>query len=180
MFSPTENEDIDFFEPEDELGTAGAMKAKMQKVRDELAEVKKDRQEYLDGWQRAKADLINTKKEAAEMIKRAQSSGREALIEEFIPALDSFDMAVNSDAWQNVDATWRKGVESIRSQLLNVLSRQRIDVFGSVGENFDPMLHEPVQEIEGEGVSHTVAKVLRNGYRTKERIIRPAQVVIFK
>ena len=54
---PSENEDIDF-EPEDELGSVGAIKAKMQKLRDELATAKKERQEYLDGWQRAQADRL--------------------------------------------------------------------------------------------------------------------------
>ena len=58
---PSENEDLDF-EPEEELGTVGAVKAKMQKLRDELKEAKAKRDEYLDGWQRAKADMVNSKK----------------------------------------------------------------------------------------------------------------------
>src|SRR3989344_4270616 len=64
---PSDNEspDIDF-EHEDELGSVGALKAKMQKLRDELAEAKKERGEYLDGWQRAKADLVNAKRDFAQ------------------------------------------------------------------------------------------------------------------
>jgi molecular chaperone GrpE len=179
MFSNAEETDIDF-EPEDELGSTGAFKAKLQKLRDELAEVKKERQEYLGGWQRAKADLINARKEASDMIQRAQSTGRETLIEELIPALDSFDMAMSSDAWNTVDTTWRAGIEGIRAQFLNVLSTHGIEVFGTVGDAFDPLLHEAAQEVSGSGVSDTIAKVLRSGYRAKGRILRAAQVIIFK
>lgn len=178
MFSSHNDADIDF-EPEDELGSVGALKAKLQKLKDELVEVKKERQEYLDGWQRAKADLINAKKEAVEALQRASGTGKELFVEELIPALDSFDMAMQGDAWQKVDATWRVGVESIRSQIIGVLQANGIEPFGTAGEKFDPQLHEAIQELGTEGESHTIAKVLRSGYRTKNRILRPAHVAIF-
>lgn len=179
MFSSHgESEDVDF-EPEDELGTVGAAKAKMQKLRDELTETKKERQEYLDGWQRAKADLINARKDSADAIQRAATLGRDAFVEELIPALDSFDMAMRSDAWKTVDPAWRVGVESIYAQLQGVLQAHGVEIFGKEGEKFDPTLHEAIEEREG-GESHTIAKVMRPGYRTKSRILRPAQVAIFK
>lgn len=176
--SPSHNDDIDF-EPEDELGSVGALKAKLQKLKDELAEVKKERAEYLEGWQRAKADMVNAKKDATEALQKARAHGRDAFVEELIPALDSFDMAMQGDAWQNVEATWRNGVEGIRSQLLRVLEAHGVEIFGKEGEVFDPSLHEAIQEIEGGGEAHTIARVLRSGYRTKERIIRPAHVAMY-
>jgi molecular chaperone GrpE len=178
IFAPSDDADIDF-EPEDELGDIGALQAKMKKLKEELAAVKKERQEYLDGWQRAKADLINAKKDAGEALHRATGAGKEYFIEELIPALDSFDMAMRGEAWQKVDAAWRSGVESIRSQILGVLAAHGIETFGKEGEGFDPMLHEAIQELDG-GDSHTLARVLRSGYRSKSRILRPAQVAIFK
>src|SRR3989338_10466621 len=99
MISPPSDNEVDpseaevNFEPEDELGDVGALKAKMQKLRDELAEVKKERAEYLYGWQRAKADLINTKRESAHASQRSSAMAREAFISELIPAIDSFDIA---------------------------------------------------------------------------------------
>src|SRR5690242_1604287 len=112
--SPQENEDLDF-EPEDELGTVGAVKAKMQKLRDELKEAKAKRDEYLDGWQRAKADMVNSKKEALEAMARATGRGKEILVEELIPALDGFDMAMQGEAWNSVDQAWRSGIEGIKA-----------------------------------------------------------------
>jgi molecular chaperone GrpE len=175
--SPQENEDLDF-EPEDEMGSVGAVKAKMAKLREELKEAKAKRDEYLDGWQRAKADMVNTKKEAQEAVVRAGSRGKEIFVEELIPALDGFDMAMQGDAWNAVDKAWRSGIESIKGQIENVLKAHSVEIYGKEGDTFDPSLHEAIQE-EGGGESHTVAKVFRRGYRTKERVLRPAQVAIF-
>lgn len=177
ILSPQENEDIDF-EPEDEMGSVGAVKAKMQKLREELKEAKAKRDEYLDGWQRAKADMVNAKKEFAESAARASGRGKEILVEELIPALDGFDMAMQGDAWNSVDKAWRSGVESIKGQIEGVLKTHGVEIYGTVGESFDPNLHEAIQE-EGGGDAHTISKVLRRGYRTKERVLRPAQVAIY-
>lgn len=178
MNEESHNEDIDF-EPEDELGSIGAVKAKMQKLRDELMEAKLKRDEYLDGWQRCKADMVNTKKEVSDSLARAHGRGKEILVEELIPALDGFDMAMQGAAWNSVDAAWRSGIESIRSQIESVLKAHGVEIFGKEGDMFDPMLHEPIQEAEG-GESNTIAKVLRRGYRSSERVLRPAQVTLFK
>lgn len=175
--TPLENEDLDF-EPEDEMGTVGAVKAKMQKLRDELKEAKQKRDEYLDGWQRCKAEMVNAKKEALETVSRAAGRGKEVLVEELIPALDGFDMAMQGPGWDTVDKAWRSGIESIKSQIEGVLKAHGVEIFGTEGEKFDPALHEPIQEESG-GESHTVAKVLRRGYRTKDRVLRPAQIAIF-
>lgn len=171
-------DDLDF-EPEDELGSLGAAKAKMQKLRDELKEAKEKRDEYLDGWQRCKADMVNAKKDATDALARASGRGKEILIEELIPALDGFDMAMQGEAWNTVDRAWRSGIESIRSQIQGVLKSHGVEIFGKEGEQFNPALHEPIQEAEG-GASHTIAKVLRRGYRTTERVLRAAQVSVFK
>lgn len=176
--SPSENEDLDF-EPEDELGTVGAVKAKMQKLREELKEAKAKRDEYLDGWQRAKADMVNSKKEALEAMSRATGRGKEILVEELIPALDGFDMAMQGEAWNSVDKAWRSGIESIKAQIEGVLKAHGIEIYGKEGEKFDPALHEPIKEEEG-GEPHTIAKVFRRGYRTNNRVLRPAQIAIFK
>lgn len=174
---PQENEDIDF-EPEDEMGETGAAKAKMQKLREQLKEAQAKAAEYLDGWQRCKADMVNAKKESAEAHAKAGTRGKEILVEELIPALDGFDMAMQGDTWNTVDSAWRSGIESIKAQIEGVLRAHGVEIYGKVGEPFDPMLHEPIQEAEG-GEAHMIAKVLRRGYRTKERVLRPAQVSVF-
>ncbi|MDO8575808.1 MAG: nucleotide exchange factor GrpE [bacterium] len=178
MAKDSDAEDIDF-EPEDELGSVGAVKAKMQKLRDELEKAKAQRQEYLDGWQRCKADSVNLRKETLANAERLGERAKEGFIEDIIPALDGFDMAAGSPAWESIDAQWRSGVEQIRNQLLDVLARHGVERFGKVGEKFDHTLHEAVQEdTEAAGEPHAILKVLRYGYRSGERVLRPAQVII--
>lgn len=167
------------FEPEEELGDIAAAQVKLKKLKEELAKVKKERQEYLDGWQRCKADSINTKKDIESRAARSAELLREALVHDIIPALDSFDMAAGSEAWAEVADGFRSGVEQVRTQLIEALKRHGIEQFGKVGEPLDHAMHEVIEERDDvAGKAGTIARILRYGYRTKDRVLRPAQVVL--
>ncbi len=167
------------FEPEEELGSIGAAQAKIKKLRAELKEAQVKRDEYLDGWQRAKADAINMKKELAHDGIRMAARVKANLIEDLLPALDSFDMAYGSPSWEAVDPTWRGGIDGIRNQLIDMLSKNGITRFGKVGELLDPYVHEAVQEVaDMPGESGEIVKVLRYGYKAGEHVLRPAQVIV--
>ncbi len=171
-------EDIDF-EPEDELGDLGAANMKMRKLRDELEKTKKERQEYLDGWQRCKADSVNAKKEAETRGARSSEILREALVHDIIPALDSFDMAIGGEAWATVSDGWKSGMEMVHDQLLDALRRHGVERVGKVGEKIDHTAHEVLEERDDvAGESGTIVRVLRAGYRSGERVLRPAQVIV--
>jgi molecular chaperone GrpE len=180
MKKRADESDVDF-EPEDDLGSLGAAKAKMEKLKDELEKAKEERQEYLDGWQRCKADSINAKKEAEARGARTGEALREALVHDIIPALDSFDMAAGSESWAEVGDGFRGGMEAVQSQLLSALKSHGIERYGKVGEIADPALHDVLEEQDSAaGQSHEILRVLRYGYRSGERILRPAQVIVRK
>ena len=171
-------DDIDF-EPEEELGDLGAAQAKLKKLKDELEKVKKERQEYLDGWQRCKADSINARKETESRATRTAEIQREALVHDIIPALDSFDLAAESEAWATVSDGWKSGMERVRDQLIDALKKHGVERYGKVGNMLDHALHEVVQEVDGApGKPGEVVRVLRAGYRSSERVLRPAQVIV--
>ena len=87
-------------------------------------------------------------------------------------------MAAGSAAWESVDASWRTGIEHIRSQLLDVLTRNGVERYGAVGDTFDHALHEVVQEVDDvAGESGSIVRIVRYGYRAGDRIIRAAQVI---
>ncbi|MDO8552171.1 MAG: nucleotide exchange factor GrpE [bacterium] len=175
----TESHDEVDFEPEEEFGTFGAAKAKLAKLRAELEKCKEEKQEYLVGWQRCKADSINAKKDAINMAERAGNRARDSLIEDIIPALDSFDMAISSGTWATMDENWRRGMENVRSQLLSAIYNQGVEDFAEIGDEFDPAMHEAVQEVEENGGKPgTIANVIRRGYRRENQIIRAAQVSV--
>jgi molecular chaperone GrpE len=180
MKKDEEREDVDF-EPEDEMGAAGALKAKLQKLKDELDQTKKERQEYLDGWQRAKADAVNMKKDVEARASRSAEALREALVHDIIPALDSFDMAALSEAWAGVSDGFRSGMEQVQNQLLNALRSHGIERYGKVGEKFDHALHDAIEERDDmAGEKGAIVRILRYGYKAGARILRPAQVIVKK
>ena len=180
MVNNSEEQDVDF-EPENELGDLGAAQARLKKLKEELAEVKTQKQEYLDGWQRCKADSVNSRKETLANAEMLGVRAKEDLIEDIIPTLDGFDMAASSPAWASVDAQWRSGVEQIRGQLLDALSRHGVERFGTVGEPVDHASHETIEE-SGDlpGEPGTVVKILRYGYKIGHRVIRAAHVIVKK
>lgn len=166
------------FEPENEFGDSEAVQAKLKKMREELKEVQKKRDEYLDGWQRCKADSVNARKEAEARASRSAELLREALVHDIIPALDSFDMATGSEAWESVSDGWKSGMEMVRDQLLDALRRHGIERFGKVGEPLDHLMHELVEERDDvAGESGTVVRILRYGYKNGDRVLRAAQVI---
>ena len=151
----------------------------IEELQAELEIITKERAEYLDGWQRARADLANLKKESSEMSFKSFARGKEAILEDVIPALDIFDLAMQGEAWNKVDQTWRTGIETIRAQLIQVLKNNGVEQFGVVGEIFDPMLHEALQEETRDGgVPNSIIRVVRSGYKTSSRVLNAAQVII--
>lgn len=169
--------DVDFEAEAEGSGSLEKAAARIKKLKAELEACKAERQEYLDGWQRMRADVANQKKEDAQRHAHLHERAVEEVLEDLLPALDAFDMAMQGAPWQAVDANWRSGVEYIRNQLLGALEKHGIVVFGAVGESFDATKHEAVRGGENEG-SHTIVTVLRKGYRCGERILRPAQVEV--
>ena len=164
---------------EEELGDIGAAQAKLKKLKGELEKIKKERQEFLDGWQRCKADAVNARKDMESKAARSAEILREALVHDIIPALDSFDMAAGSEAWTEVSDGWRSGMEHVRNQLLDALKSHGIERIGRVGDAFDPALYEAVEEREDiAGEPGTVARIVRYGYRAGEKVLRPAQIVL--
>ena len=123
--------------------------------------------------------MANQKRDDAERLARLHERATEAVLEDILPTLDAFDMAMSGDAWKAVDGTWRSGVEYIRTQLLSALEKHGVTSYGAPGDIFDATRYEAVGEHQGtdEEVA-TVQKVLRRGYVIAGRVIRPAQVVV--
>jgi molecular chaperone GrpE len=119
------------------------------------------------------------KKELAHDAIRMGARVKEGLIEDILPALDSFDMATATEAWASIDDGWRNGMENVQNQLLEALKRNGVERFGKVGEMANPHLHEILQELSDvSGESGEIVRVLRSGYKAGERVIRAAQVIV--
>jgi len=141
----------------------------------------KERDEYLNGWKRAKADLINYKKEEDARFREAASFATLRLVKELMNGMDSFDLALASLK----DDAAKKGISMIRNQFEEILKRQgvtRIEV--QVGVPPDPRLHEAIGEseltAEQKGMEGMILEELVAGYMIGERVIRAAKVKLGK
>lgn len=140
----------------------------------------KERQEYLEGWQRLKADVANIKRLEGERLMNARTEGSIEALEALLPALDSFEMARRGDAWQKIDPAWKSGMDMVYNQLENALLQIGATKIGQVGEPFDPHVHEPVANapVTPETPENTVAQVHQYGWKLGDRLVRPARVSV--
>lgn len=177
-YSTEENEDIAF---EDDSFDAGDAAASVKKLKEKLKNCQKERQEYLDGWQRAKADLLNQRKRLEDEQSRTALRAKAKILTDLLSLSDSFDMAFkDADAWKTLDQSWTKGIEGIHAQLGRILKEYNVTEVTALGQPFDPNVHDAVSEapVEDEKQDHTVVEVLQKGYKMEDTLLRPARVII--
>lgn len=158
-------------------------KDKIKKLRDDLKTVNAEKADYLQNWQKERADFINYKKGEDERRKQTMDFVREQITEELLPVLDAYDMmSANKESWEKVDKAWRQGVEYIHQQLLKVLADNGIsEIAPNVGDAPDSNLHDLIDTVETEDASkdHTIASIMQKGYKMGARIVRPARVKVY-
>jgi molecular chaperone GrpE len=166
---------------DDSVVAEESMGETIKNLRDKLKKATEEKQEYLVGWQRAKADLINARKrddtERGEFVKFAN----ERLIEGLIPVLESFDMAMgNKEAWEKADKNWRVGVEYIANQLKKALADAGLEEINPVGKKFDPSRDEAAsyEPVSNEKQDHMILSVVQKGYSLNGKSLRPSKVKV--
>ena len=141
---------------------------------DALTDARADAAGVTDDLQRIAAEFENFRKrsvrERDEIVRRSS----QRLVEALLPVLDSFDSAFTHEASTPVEELMLEGMQSTYQQLLDVLTREGLEIVGTVGEPFDPNVHEAVM---GGGSGHLVVTAeMRRGYTLGDRVIRPAMV----
>ncbi len=178
------NEDLEG-KPSASYGAGGEEELikKLQKLKSELKTCQKEKTEYLNGWQKERADFANYKKAEDDRRVMFSEAMRERILTRFLSVLDSFNMAfANKEAWEKVDENWRKGVEYIYGQMNKVFEEYGVKPVGEVGETFDPNIHQPVEMIatDKKENDHKVSIVIQKGYKLGDRVMRPARVNVYE
>ena len=158
-------------------------KKTLKKLREDLKVCKKEKEEYLIGWQKERADFANYRKREDDRKAMFSEAIRERILTRFLTVLDSFNMAfTNKEAWEKVDENWRRGVEYIYSQFLAIFEEYGVKEIGAVGENFDTNIHQSMELVptEKKELGHTVSNVIQKGYKLGERVIRAARVNVYE
>ena len=139
-----------------------------------------------ENWQRllrTTADFDNFKKRAAREKEDARKFANESLLQKIIPVLDNFEMALAATQNSSVEGlkSLQDGVAMIHSQLKTVLTEAGLEEVNAMGKPFDPNLHEAVSQQESAEVAEgNVLQQLRKGYKFRERLLRPATVIVAK
>jgi len=158
-------------------------KAEEQKPKDdkvsELDEIKKQKDEYLNGWKRERADFLNYKKDEMERISALMKYANEEMILKMLPILDNFQMAERNISEEAKKDENIRGLLLISKQIQEFLKTQGIEEIKTVGQTFDPNFHEVVQEVEGEK-SGTIAEETQKGYLMEGKVLRPSKVKVIK
>jgi molecular chaperone GrpE len=155
---------------DDEAFEQGA-EMKMAKSRDELAVCRKEKQEYMDGWQRAKADYVNLLKRFETETKVSELRGKVGAVETLLPAFDALERSKEHGEVP-------EGFLAIARQLESAFASLGLEEMGAVGEHFNPALHEALGQdpTDSEVKDDTITVVLEKGWKVGETVIRPAKV----
>jgi molecular chaperone GrpE len=139
-------------------------------------DVKRERDEYLELAQRAKADFENFRKRAAQQAADAERKAKASLARDLIPAVDNLERALEAAP---ADDPLADGVRLVHRELTEALTRAGVESFDPTGEKFDPNSSEALSTQPGNGADPgTVLEVLTRGYRLDGQVLRPARVVV--
>ncbi|MFH1365839.1 MAG: nucleotide exchange factor GrpE [Patescibacteria group bacterium] len=159
------------------------LKKTLKKFRAELKACKAEKEEYLTGWQKERADFANYRKQEDDRKATFSEAMRERILTRFLSVIDSFNMAfANKESWEKVDDNWRKGVEYIYAQMNGIFEEYGVKAIGEVGEVFDPNIHQSIEVVgtNKKEQEHTIASIIQKGYKLGERVMRPARVNVYE
>lgn len=155
-----------------------------QEAPDPLAEAQAEAARFKDQLLRVAADFDNFRKRTRRELEDAERRGRDDLLKELLPVFDNFERAAthasSADAASGVKALV-EGIDLVMRQFMDTLKKLGIERVASVGQPFDPSVHEAIQHMESADFAPgTIAAEVQAGYRTAERLVRPALVVVAK
>ena len=152
---------------ENEVVEENGLGGKLKKLREELKICQKEKAEYLAGWQRARADFINARKDEEKAKAEFAKFAGESILREMLAVADSLELA-------------GKEMGPIYAHLRAILKREGVEQLEANGRKFDPMYHEALERV---GVSEkekngAILEELQKGYKIYDRVLRPAKVKV--
>ena len=136
--------------------------------------------ELTSGWQRTQADFLNFKKQTAdERLKLISSAGADIALQ-LLPVLDHFQLAAKHLPKELEADNWAQGIRQIEKQFENILFENGLERIESMGKEFNPRVHEAVEEIKSDKPAGIVVEEILSGYKYADEVLRPAKVKVAK
>lgn len=149
----------------------------IKEFKEVIEKLTKEKDEYLAGWQRAKADLINYKKDEAKRQEVFVQWAHQAIVVDLISVLDSFEIALAGFKEEDKKTPLYKGFYMIYDQFKQALRKYGLSEIKAVGEKFNPELHEAIEKVKGDKPDFVIEEI-QKGYLLNGRVIRPSKVKI--
>jgi molecular chaperone GrpE len=164
-------------------GDASADKLIIEALSDELQSLKAEFEELTDRNVRLQAEFENFRRRGLKERQEAHNFGHQNLVKDLLPAVDNLDRALaHSEGSSGADLEGvLQGIELVRRELLGVLGKHGVEKVEASGVPFDPVVHEAMAQIENDDVApNTVVQVLEEGYKLRDRMLRPSRVLVSK
>ena len=150
-------------------------------VREQMEEALREKEQFRTMAQRAQADLVNYKRRAAEEQGELRRNANSQLIQKVLSVVDDLERAIALIPEDAVASGWLEGLQLVRRNLDNVLATEGVTKIDAEGKPFEPWEHEAVSyEETADGEEGMVVRVIRDGYKLHDRVLRAAQVAVSK
>jgi molecular chaperone GrpE len=156
-----------------------AEKDPLQELEGKVAALEKDKKDNWDRYLRAAADLENMRKRQKREIEDAKFDAKNKILKEMLPVVDNLERAIEHASQAGTNPIV-EGVQLVLRQFTTAFERLEVTGVEAMGQPFDPNLHEAISQQESDQPPGTVVQVLQRGYRSGERLLRPALVVVAK
>jgi molecular chaperone GrpE len=180
---PNEQPTDPITDPEDIQATASESEATVEtlpgieSLMQELEDCRAKSEEYLDGWQRSRADFANYKRRIEREQSQVYQNAVGSIVKRYIEIIDDLERALKNRPQKGEGATWAEGIELIYRKFLSILEAEGVTQQQAQGLDFDPNLHEAISSEPNEDYeSGQIIEVIKNGYMLGERVLRPALV----
>lgn len=148
-------------------------------LQNELSVTQAKANEYLEGWQRARADFTNYKKRIEREQAQTYQNAAGNTHKRYLGILDDLERALKTRPQNGEGATWAEGIELVYRKMLAVLESDGITPMYAEGKPFDPTLHEAIMsEASDHHESGQIIEVLQQGYMFGDKVLRPAVVSV--
>ena len=129
-----------------------------------------------DAYLRLAADYDNFRKRTVKEKEQSYGNGKAEAVEKLLPVYDNLERALNQPT---EDEAYKKGVEMTMNQLVSIFAGLGVEVFGAVGETFDPNIHNAVMHTEdADAEENTITQVFKKGFKLGDKIVRFAMVQV--
>lgn len=145
-----------------------------------IASLEKDKKDNWDRYLRTAADLENLRKRQRREVDDAKLESKGRVLKEMLPVVDNLERAIEHATAQAGSNPIIEGVQLVLRQFLTAFERLEVTPIEAAGQPFDPNLHEAISQQESDAAPGTVVQVLQRGYKSGDRLLRPALVVVAK